>query len=124
MAVHPERLAWDGARTFVRAVGSDQVYRWLAEQLGVRLGLAFQLALSDSYARLWSDERPDAPHREAGLWRARIHDLLQSDPTLAVSVQRLIDETSERLDRTTDIRVYGRPRRSSEPRVIDLGLLG
>jgi hypothetical protein len=80
--------------------------------------------LSDSYARLWSDERPDAPHREAGLWRARIHDLLQSDPTLAAPVQRLIDEASERLDRASDIRSYGPRERSWEPRVIDLGLIG
>jgi hypothetical protein len=122
VAFHPERLAWDGARTIVRAVGSDQVYRWLSDQFGVVLGPAYAHALSDSYARLWSDGRPEAPHREAGLWRARIHDLLLDDPALAVPVQRLIDETSERLSRATDLRGYGPPEPSTEPRVIELGL--
>jgi hypothetical protein len=121
--VSPERLAWDGARTFVRAIWSAQVFGWLIEELGMLLGPAYQQALSDSYARLWSDPGPDAPHREAGLWRARLHDVLWTDPALAATVQRLVDETAERLDRAMDIRVYAPPEPSTEPRVIDLGLL-
>ncbi len=95
--VHAERLAWDGARLVVRAIGSDPVYRWLADEVGA-FGPAYRQALSDSYARLLYDRRPDAPLREAGIWRARLLDLLREQPALAPRVGTLIDRTARRLD--------------------------
>jgi hypothetical protein len=94
---HPERLAWDGARVLVRAVGFDPVYRWLADEMGT-FGTAYREALSDSYVRLFTDRRPDAVHREAGIWRARLLDLLHEQPALAVHVGSLIDRTAQRLE--------------------------
>ncbi len=95
--VHPERLAWDGARVLVRAIGSDAAYRWLSDEWGV-LGPAYRQALSDSYTRLLYDRRPDAVHREAGIWRARLLDLLRADPDGAPQVGTLIDRTARRLE--------------------------
>jgi hypothetical protein len=93
---HP-RLAWDGARVIVRALDSEYLYGWLDERLGDLLGPAYQQALSDSWNRLWWTERVDAPQAEAGLWRARLGDLLQTHPELAGPLQDLIYEAVARL---------------------------
>jgi hypothetical protein len=95
--IHQQRLAWDGARVIVRALESDYLYRWLNDQLGILLGQRYQQALSDSFNRLWWTERLDAPQAEAGLWRARLADLLQERPDLAKPLEHLIYEAVARL---------------------------
>ena len=95
--IHQQRLAWDGARVIVRALESDYLYRWLDDQLGILLGRRYQQALSDSFNRLWWTERLDAPQAEAGLWRARLADLLQERPDLTQPLQELIYEAVARL---------------------------
>jgi len=93
---HP-RLAWDGARVIVRALDSQHLYGWLNARLGDLAGPAYQQALSDSSNRLWWTERMDAPQAEAGLWRARLADLLQNRPELAEPLRELIWEAATRL---------------------------
>ena len=93
---HP-RLAWDGARVIVRAIDSEHLYPWLYTRLGELVGPGYQQALEDSWNRLWWTERMDAPHAEAGLWRARLSDLLQTRPELAVPLQALVYEAVARL---------------------------
>jgi len=93
---HP-RLAWDGARVIVRALDSEPLFTWLYNRLGQLVGPGYQQALSDSWNRLWWTERMDAAHAEAGLWRARLADLLQSRPELAEPLQELIYEARARL---------------------------
>ena len=93
---HP-RLAWDGAQVIVRTVDSRHVYGWLHARLGDLAGPAYQQALQDSWNRLWWSERMDAPHAEAGLWRARLADLLVNRPELAAPLQELIYEAAARL---------------------------
>jgi hypothetical protein len=95
--IHQQRLAWDGARVIVRGLESDYLYGWLNERLGVLLGPPYQQALSDSFNRLWWTERVDAPQAEAGLWRARLSDLLQARPELAAPLRDLIYEAAARL---------------------------
>ena len=93
---HP-RVAWDGARVIVRAIDSERQYLWLHSRLGELVGPGYQQALEDSWNRLWWSERMDAPHAEAGLWRARLADLLQTRPELAGPLQDLIYEATARL---------------------------
>ena len=95
--LHHPRLAWDGARVIVRAIESDRLYSWLNSQLGRLLGPAYQQALSDSFSRLWWTDRADAPQAEAGLWRARLADLLASRPELAEPLRELFYEAAARL---------------------------
>jgi hypothetical protein len=119
--VNRERLAWDAARVVVRVLGSDQVGRWLHEQLATRLGAELAAALVESRLRMWASPRPDAPQVEAGIWRAKVADLLGTDASLAVPLQALMAEAAERLAVATDVRVHGElPPEPPGPRVIDL----
>jgi len=95
--LHHPRLAWDGARVIVRALESDHLYGWLNERLGALFGPLYQQALSDSFSRLWWTERVDAPQAEAGLWRARLGDLLAENPQLARPLRDLIYDATARL---------------------------
>jgi hypothetical protein len=95
--VHNPRLAWDAARMIVRTLESDHPYAWLHDRLGALLGPAYQQALSDSWTRLWWTERIDAPAAEAGLWRARLADVLQQRPDLARPLQELVFDGAARL---------------------------
>ena len=118
--VHRERLAWDAAQVFVRALGSARVVEWLRVQLTERFGPEPAAALAESSDRLWASERLDAPQVECGIWRAKLEDLLRADTSLAGPLVELMDETSDRLDRAPDIRVHRPVERPVEPRVIDL----
>lgn len=120
-AVNRERVAWDAARVVVRVLGSDQVGRWLHEEMAVRLGPETAAALVESRLRMWASSRPDAPQVEAGIWRAKLADLLTADPSLATPLQVMMAEATERLAVATDIRVHGEtPPEPAGPRVIDL----
>lgn len=119
--INRERLAWDAAQVMVRVLGSDQVGRWLHEQVTLRLGTEPAAALVESRLRMWASTRLDAPQVEAGIWRAKLGELLAADPTLAAPLQELMAEAAERLIYASDVRVHGEtPRRPPGPRVIDL----
>lgn len=116
--VNRERLAWDAARVVVRVLHSDQVGRWLHEEMATRLGTDLAAALVESRLRMWASPRLDAPQVEAGIWRAKLADLLTEDASLALPLQVTMAEAAERLAVATDVRVHGETPRG--PRVIDL----
>jgi hypothetical protein len=116
-----ERLAWDAALVVVRVLGSDQVGRWLHEQIATRLDPETAAALAESRLRMWASSRVDAPQVEAGIWRAKLGELLAADASLAEPLRELMVEAAERLAVATDVRIHGRtPPASAGPRVIDL----
>lgn len=116
-----ERLAWDAALVVVRVLGSDQVGRWLHEQIATRLDPETAAALAESRLRMWASSRVDAPQVEAGIWRAKLGELLASDASLAEPLRELMVEAAERLAVATDVRIHGRtPQAPEGPRVIDL----
>jgi len=119
--VNRERLAWDAARIVVRVLSSDQVGRWLHEQMATRLGPEPAAALVESRLRMWASPRLDAPQVEAGIWRAKLADLLSTDGSLAAPLREMMAEAAERLAVATDVRVHGQtPPEPPGPRVIDL----
>jgi hypothetical protein len=118
--IHRERLAWDAALVVVRALGSDQVGGWLHGQMAARLGEDQAAALVESRERLWASPRLDAPQVEAGIWRARLEELLASDGSLGEPLQDLTAAARVRLAVATDIRAPGQAREPAGPRVIDL----
>ncbi|MCW6010765.1 hypothetical protein K1W54_40380 [Micromonospora sp. CPCC 205371] len=118
--LHRERLAWDAARVVVRALGSVQVLGWLHGQMAARLGPTHAAALVESRDRLWSSPRPDAPHVEAGIWRARLADLLAADRSLAAPLAEITTEAVTRLAHAPDYSDHGGPARAVRPRVINL----
>jgi hypothetical protein len=96
-ALHPRRVAWEGARTFVFAATKD-AYWWLSDTVGHRLGLSYQLQLRETRLRLQAREVPaEAIHAEAGVWRARLDELLDTRPDTASILTQMISETSARL---------------------------
>jgi hypothetical protein len=96
--VHHQRLAWDCARAFVAAVDSDREYFWLCREVNRLLGPQYELALSDSPARLFTAIRPDAPQVETGLWRARMEDVLRERPELVLVLSDLAEEARRRVE--------------------------
>jgi hypothetical protein len=92
--LHPRRVAWEGARTFVSAAPTD-AYWWLSDTLGHYLGTMYQLQLCETRLRLQSEA--EAVYAEAGVWRARLDDLLDTDPAAASILTQLIAETASRL---------------------------
>jgi hypothetical protein len=121
--INRERLAWDAAQVVVRVLGSDQVGQWLHAQVAARLGPDTAAALVESRLRMWASTRVDAPQVEAGIWRAKLGELLASHPSLAEPLQELMADASVRLAVATDIRVHGEaPKEPPGPRVIDLDL--
>ncbi|MEV0612221.1 hypothetical protein AB0I81_02785 [Nonomuraea sp. NPDC050404] len=97
MAVlHPRRVAWEGARTFVSAA-TTEVYGWLGETMGHYLGLMYQLQLAETRLRLRGETDLDAMYEETGAWRARLDDLLDTHPGTASILTQLITETAARL---------------------------
>ncbi|MDQ7909456.1 hypothetical protein RB614_33525 [Phytohabitans sp. ZYX-F-186] len=114
-------MAWDAAQVVVRVLGSDQVGRWLHGQLAARLGAEVAAALVDSRLRLWESTRLDAPQVEAGIWRAKLAELLAADATLEAPLREMMAEAVDRLGIAIDVRVPGQiPQPPPGPRVIDL----
>jgi hypothetical protein len=93
-ALHPRRVAWEGARIFVFAADTD-AYWWLSDTIGHRLGIMYQSRLYETRMRVQA--RSDALHAEAGAWRARLDELLDTRPATVTVLTRLIIETSSRL---------------------------
>ncbi|WP_203930288.1 hypothetical protein [Virgisporangium ochraceum] len=94
---HTARVAWDGALAIVGAAHFDDLYGWLAPTLGDLLGAEALRAFAETRYLLRYSARPDAPHVEAGRWRARLEDLVDRDPALAAPVRELAYETRLRL---------------------------
>jgi hypothetical protein len=82
---------------FVGASHHDDLHGWLDERIGAVLGPDARLALAETWMRLRYSTRPDAPHVEAGRWRARLEDRLGNDPKLAADLTTLVRETRQRL---------------------------
>jgi hypothetical protein len=94
--VHHQRLAWDCARAFTMVAEDDYGYHWLSGELSALLGPDYELALSDAHARLRYSTRLDALPAEAGLWRARIEDLLGHRPELELALASLCRDAAQR----------------------------
>jgi hypothetical protein len=107
--VHQQRLAWDGARAFAAAIDSDELYFWLSDRVGDLLGPAHRAALSESRSRLHWSTRTDAVHVEAGLWRARLQDLLGERPESTGALKALVEDCRTRLAEPAGVSAAGWP---------------
>jgi hypothetical protein len=97
---HPPRVAWEFARIVVSiATAGDDLYAWFSTRVADVIGAPYQLALLDTRTRLAHPTRDDAPYLEAGLWRARIDDLLSRDTELIEDLYILAHDASSRLAR-------------------------
>lgn len=88
--VHQPRIAWEGARAFVRAAGS-QNYEGFAARVLAELGSEFYGQFADSRQRLLTALVETGGDRhagdvEAGKWRVRLDDLLRVRPDQADAV--------------------------------------
>jgi hypothetical protein len=95
--IHQPRVAWDGARAFVRgACGSD--YDAFAARVHTRLGPEFAAELADSRERIltaWVRTGGDRhiTDIELGRWRVRFDDLLRARPDLVDALHELTAST-------------------------------
>jgi hypothetical protein len=94
--IHQPRVAWDGARAFVAAAGSEG-FGPFADLVGKRLDITLYGELAATRERLLTaqidgitDEH--AAHAEVGVWRARLDDLLRRRPELLHTVRDLISQ--------------------------------
>ena len=97
--VHQPRVAWDGARAFVRAAGSHHSDDFASKVLN-RLGSAAYGEFADTRHRLLTALVQTGGDRhasdiEAGKWRVRLEDLLRNRPELTGTVQDLTAEALE-----------------------------
>ncbi|MGX6601860.1 hypothetical protein ACWKSP_06960 [Micromonosporaceae bacterium Da 78-11] len=97
--VHQPRVAWEGARAFVRAAGS-QNYEGFAARVLARLGSELYGDFADSRQRLLTALVETGGDRyagdvEAGKWRVRLDDLLRNHPELTDTVRELTAEALE-----------------------------
>ncbi|MDP9841489.1 hypothetical protein [Streptosporangium lutulentum] len=98
-ALHPRRVAWEGARVFVSAANKN-TYRWLSDTVEQHLGAPYRLKLSRTRLRLQSEaDTALSEFSEAGAWRVRLDELLDSRPDVAPLLTRIVRETSTRLPR-------------------------
>ncbi|GAA2626614.1 hypothetical protein [Paractinoplanes durhamensis] len=94
--IHQPRVAWDGARAFVRAAGSPHSETFAAHILN-HLGSEVYGQFADTRQRLLTALVETGGDRsasdvEAGKWRVRLEDLLRSQPELTGAVRELTDE--------------------------------
>jgi hypothetical protein len=91
--VHQPRVAWDGARAFVRAAGSAHSEDFAAKVLN-RLGSEAYGEFADTRnilltALVQTGGDRHASDVEAGKWRVRLEDLLRRRPEMIDVVQDL-----------------------------------
>ena len=91
--IHQPRVAWDGARAFVRAAGSPHSDSFAVLVLN-RLGSEVYGQFADTRQRLLTALVETGGDRlaadvEAGKWRVRLAELLQSRPDLVPAVIEL-----------------------------------
>jgi len=92
--IHQPRVAWDGARAFVRAAGSPY-YEGFANRVLRDLGRQTYGDFADTRHRLLTAFVETGGDRfaadvEAGKWRVRLEDLLRERPEMAGPVLELI----------------------------------
>ena len=97
--IHQPRVAWEGARAFVRAAGSPQSERFATLVLS-RLGGEVHGQFADSRQRLLTALVETGGDRhaadvEAGKWRVRLEDLLRTRPDLIDAVRDLTNQALE-----------------------------
>ena len=97
--IHQARVAWDGARAFVRAAGSPHSDRFAALVLA-RLGSEVYGQFADTRQRLLTALVETGGDRyasdvEAGKWRVRLEDFLGTHPELIDAVHELTIEAHE-----------------------------
>ena len=97
--IHQPRIAWDGARAFVRAAGSPHAQAFAAHVLD-RLGSETYGQFADTRLRLRNALVETGGDRyaadvESGKWRVRLEDLLRSRPELTEAVLALTNEGFE-----------------------------
>ena len=93
MVTHQPRVAWDGARAFVR-IAQTPYYDDFAVNVLRRLGPEQYDMLEDTRARVLDNLSRTGGDRyitdvEAGKWRVRLEDLLRSRPDLIGTVLEL-----------------------------------
>ena len=98
--LHHPRVAWDGARAFVRAA-TGQHYDDFGAHLLARLGSEAYGQFADTRQRLLTAMVETGGDRhvtdvEAGKWRVRLEDLLRTKPELSEAVRELTIEARER----------------------------
>ncbi|MEU7906602.1 hypothetical protein [Actinoplanes sp. NPDC049118] len=88
--IHQPRVAWDGARAFVR-IAQTPNYQAFADHVYHRLGPETFTQLEETHERLLDGLIRSGGDRyvmdvEAGKWRVRLEDLLRTRPNLADAV--------------------------------------
>lgn len=96
---HQPRVAWDGARAFVRAATRHN-FAEFSRRVRDRLGpdVQEQLIATRDYliaSGIWDDGDRYPMDVEAGKWRWRLQDLLQARPDLAGAIVDLTAESFE-----------------------------
>ena len=91
--IHQPRVAWDAARAVVRAAQTPY-YAEFAQQMMLRVGHDHYLLLEDTRARVLDNYYRTGGDRfvidlEAGKWRIRFEELLQTRPDLVPTVLEL-----------------------------------
>ena len=91
--IHQPRVAWDGARAFVRAAASPHAGAF-ADRLLDQLGGEAHIQFSDTRERLRTAFLATGGDRhaadlESGKWRVRLEELLRTRPDLADEVRDL-----------------------------------
>jgi hypothetical protein len=97
--VHQPRIAWEGARAFVRAAGSPNYQYFAARVLG-RLGQQVYGDFADTRQHLLTALVETGGDRfasdvEAGKWRVRLEDLMRYHPEVIDAVRELTAEALE-----------------------------
>jgi hypothetical protein len=94
--IHQPRVAWDGARAFVRAASGPD-YDAFAGKLISRLGTELYRELVETRQRILTASAETGDRHvvdtELGTWRVRLEDLLRQHPDLTEAVQFLIMQT-------------------------------
>jgi hypothetical protein len=93
LITHQPRVAWEGARAFVRAAGGPG-YEAFSGRVASRLGAEFYGELANTRQRLFAAQVATGGDRfmsdvEAGKWRVRFEDLLRTRPDLTATIQEL-----------------------------------
>lgn len=94
--IHQPRVAWDGARSFVRAAGSPGAERFALLVLGT-LGEETHAQFVDTRQKLRAAAGGDryTTDVEAGKWRVRLDDLLKIRPDLIPAIVELTNTALE-----------------------------
>jgi hypothetical protein len=95
MVIHQPRVAWDGARAFVRAAASEN-YEPFADDVFAKLGEDVFDDYQGTRARIVAAQTRTPGDRsvldvEAGKWRVKLEDLLRSHPDMVREVLALTD---------------------------------